>query len=608
MRFIFSLMIVLAAMQLSAQRIGNSPYPPITATPDTLYYVNIDGMTQSQRLTVVTLQGLLAQSRPRIMVGRGTRIFHTDLEAHYGVKYDSTYYNDFSGLIAHFAPQVPGYILCTLGDSSSNAAISACGGVGAIAVTAADTAVMAANNIPMLHSAIGRSEGWALDSIGGTYSDRIIGFQDYGKYSYLSDYSVFCHAMHFTSAMNAPLATRAFGRMQPNSALLGWGSENDLVLAASEHGLHVHAADFANNLSTFTNFNVTAQQHQPSMDTDIIPNRHTVCFIMTDGDNVQWLLGDFADNARWYGSPHRGQVPIGWTVSPALAELAPTVLKNLYDTARTGDYFIAGPSGMGYLYPDDFNPIDSAAAISDRMMQKADLSIVNVICNLWEPQTLAPYLAQPHIDGMFFYSFSDGYTALNGHSQCFYGKPMISARYTLWQSYSSAPILARSVAALPKDPTDPNAYTLVSVHVWDHSVDSVIAAAQLFDSTIRVVAPDAFIKLYKKGTNCTAAGLGTTDVAAARQYALSSSPNPAHAQSEISYTLPAANFISLKLYDASGKRSESALRRYTDCRYTPQPARYAGSGSRYLYLCALWSRYQRCGPAGKRVIYGWDNL
>ncbi len=510
-------------------------------------------MTQSQRLTVVTLQGLLAQTRPQIMVGRGTRIFHRDLERNYGVKYDSTYYNDFSGLIARFATQIPGYVLCTLGDSSSNATISACGGVGAIAVTAADTAVMSANSIPMLLNALGRNEGWALDSIGGTYSDRIIGFQDYGKYSYLSDYSVFSHAMHFTSAMNSPLTTRAFSRMQVNSTLLGWGSENDLVLAASQHGLHVHAADFANNLSTFTNFNVTAQQHEHSADTNIIAGKHTLCFIMTDGDNIQWLLGDFADNALWYGSPHRGQVPIGWTVSPALAELAPTVLKSLYDTAKAGDYFIAGPSGMGYLYPDDFNPVDSAAAISDRMMQKADLSIVNVICNLWQPQSLAPYLAQPDIDGMFFYSFSDGYQGLGGHSQCFYDKPMISARYTLWQSYSSAPILARNVQALPKDPTDPNAYTLVSVHVWDHSVDSVIAAVQLFDSTIRVVAPDAFIKLYKKGTGCRAVGLGVRGQEEAQQYKLTNVPNPVTVETEIRYTLPSANFVSLKLYDAAGK-------------------------------------------------------
>lgn len=553
MRFISTFITVLLTLQLCAQRIGNSPYPPITATPDTLYYVNIDGMTQSQRLTVVTLQGLLAQSKPRIMVGRGTRIFHKGLERNYGVTYDSTYYTDFAGLIAHFAPEVPGYVLCTLGDSSSNAAISACGGVGAIAVTPADTAVMSVNNIPMLLSALGRNESWALDSIGGSYSDRIIGFQDYGKYSYLSDYSVFSHAMHFTAPTASALTNRAFGRMQPNSALLGWGNENDLVLAASQHGLHVHAADFANNLSTFTNFNVTAQQHEHSADTNVIPGTHTVCFIMTDGDNIQWLLGDFADNALWYGSPHRGQVPIGWTVSPALAELAPTVLKNLYDTAKAGDYFIAGSSGMGYLYPDDFNPIDSAAAISDRMMHKADLSIVNVICNVWEPQSVAAYLAQPDIDGMFYYTFESGYTGLFGYSQCFYGKPMISARYTLWQSYVSAPILARLVTALPKDPTDPDSYTLVSVHVWDHSVDSVIAAVQLFDSTIRVVAPDAFIKLYKKGTGCRAAGLGVREQEGAQQYRLNNVPNPVTAQTEIRYTLPSANFISLKLYDATGK-------------------------------------------------------
>jgi hypothetical protein len=277
---------------------------------------------------------------------------------------------------------------------------------------------------------------------------------------------------------------------------------------------------------------------------------------MTDGDNIQWLLGDFADNANWYGSPDRGIVPIGWTVSPALAELAPTVLKCLYDSARSGsgsDYFVAGPSGMGYQYPDYFSYPDSAAAISGRMMQKADLSIVNVIGDAYEPEDLTGYFAQPNIDGMFYYTFDAGYTGLRGFSTCVNNKPFISARYTLWNSYASAPTLAAAIKALPKDPTIPDSYTLVSVHVWDHNVDSIIASVQLFDSTIRVVSPDAFVKLFKKGTGCRIAGLGTNDIQAADALKLHNVPNPCIDKTDIVYELPERNFLQVKLYDQSGK-------------------------------------------------------
>ncbi len=60
-------------------------------------------------------------------------------------------------------------------------------------------------------------------------------------------------------------------------------------------------------------------------------------------------------STNWYGSPNRGKVDIGWTVSPALSELAPTVLANFYanasNTTQGRDVFIAGASGVGYSYP-----------------------------------------------------------------------------------------------------------------------------------------------------------------------------------------------------------------------------------------------------------------
>ena len=55
---------------------------------------------------------------------------------------------------------------------------------------------------------------------------------------------------------------------------------------------------------------------------------------------------------RWWGSPLRGRVPIGWTLSPALYSLAPPVMHHIYSTATPNDTFVAAPSGLGYIYPD----------------------------------------------------------------------------------------------------------------------------------------------------------------------------------------------------------------------------------------------------------------
>ena len=57
----------------------------------------------------------------------------------------------------------------------------------------------------------------------------------------------------------------------------------------------------------------------------------------------------------------RGGFNMGWALSPSLADLAPSVLRWYFDTASNGfgkDFFVAGPSGVGYLYPSMYPPAD----------------------------------------------------------------------------------------------------------------------------------------------------------------------------------------------------------------------------------------------------------
>ena len=159
MKNIFLLFLVIGCFDIgllaqTAPRIANSPYP-VSTQPDSLYMVNMDLFTQPQQVTVITLQGLLAKVKPRIMVTRGTPAFRSDLQEHYGVTYDSTYFDDFRGLIEHFKPQISGYILTPFGDTSGNAAISICSHYNAITVNPADTAFFDSLGIPMLNSTFG---------------------------------------------------------------------------------------------------------------------------------------------------------------------------------------------------------------------------------------------------------------------------------------------------------------------------------------------------------------------------------------------------------------------------------------------------------------------
>jgi GxGYxYP putative glycoside hydrolase C-terminal domain/GxGYxY sequence motif in domain of unknown function N-terminal/Secretion system C-terminal sorting domain len=527
-----------------------------------MFLVNINGMPASQQLTVVTLQGLLAKSKPRIMVQRSADIFISDLQ-NYGVTYDSTYLNDFSGLLNHFKNEFTGYVECNHTDTVINAAISICSPLNAIAVDSVDTQAVNSLGIPLLYNVIGKGQVWAFDTFQNQYNHRIIDFQEATKCTYLSDYSVFTGAFHFWDVLAlTDLSYAAFRHVQLNGALLGWGDEHTTVFSASQYGLHVHAADFASNLSVYSNFNVPVHQKNHSTDTTIIPGKHTVCFVMTDGDNVQWLTNNFATNPGWYGSQHRGEVNIGWTVSPAMAELAPTVLKYFYDSAASTpagqDYFVAAPSGMGYTYPSDFSPLDSGAAITDRMLHKADLRIQTIIDDTYQPYVMQDYLQQPDIDAVLFFSYGDGYMGLDGFTDCYYGKPVISAKYSLWGGVYSPASLAQVLDTLPKDPYSTDGYSLVDVHVWDNTVDSVIKCAQLLDTNVRVVTPDAFVKLFSKGTNCKAYPAGLSAMANGR-LELRASPNPFSDQTEVSFFMPVPGKTKLTLYNALGQQVEKIM-------------------------------------------------
>ena len=338
-------------------------------------------------------------------------------------------------------------MLCNLHDNSSNTAISICGLLNAIAVTQEKVDLMNNLNIKLLEDVRSRNEYWAFNQYQDQFSTKIITYQKETRDLFLGDYSVYSQAFHFFADIDNYLTNLAFSRMDDNSMLLGWGDdEYKTVAKASSNSINVLPADWAKNLSTLSNFEAETNQKNHLESVTIEDNVHTVCFVMTDGDNVQWLLNDFGTSQRWFASPDRGKVDLGWTISPALCELAPTVMKYFYDRSANSengrDYFIAGPSGIGYNYPGQFPAKNKMSELLNEYMKKSDLNIVNVIDDPGNLDAVKPYLDQEAIDGIFLYSYADHYTGLNGSIQWYNNKPVIGGRFSLWNGAYSPQSLA----------------------------------------------------------------------------------------------------------------------------------------------------------------------
>ncbi|MCL5028190.1 MAG: hypothetical protein M1480_04115 [Bacteroidetes bacterium] len=487
-------------------RIVGSPYP-VSQKPDTLFIVDESNFTSSQQLTINSLQGVLAQKKPLIYcVGSSSDSYSTwlnDLQKNYGVVVINSYRADFKGLLNHFKSYINGYILTDVTQPSVHVAISLAGLKNAIVVAGTDEQIAKDLGIPFIEDVTGETYQQFIDKYQNDVNKNILCYQAPEKANFLSDYSIFGKMYFFYDNTSSPVTSQVFSQMNPNSPLLGWGSsEFDLVRTASQHSIIVHAADYAKDLSVLSNFGVETKQASYITNPQVVQNVHTVCFLMTDGDNVQWLLNDFSTNTKWYGSPDRKKVNIGWTVSPAMCELAPTVLKKFYDgegkTEGGRDYFVAGPSGLGYVYPDNYQDLNGYAELTNEFMKKADLHIVNLLGNSIDSKYLLPFLNQDQIDAIFYYYFSN-YAGGNGQIYWLNGKPVITARYNLWSpQYETPESLAAKLNSLSTDITSQQSYSLIDVHVWSHSVDDIINCVSLLNKNVRVVPPDEFVALIKQ--------------------------------------------------------------------------------------------------------------
>jgi len=481
-------------------RIQKSPYLS-SIIPDSLFLVFDDHFNEDQIFTIQTLQGVLSKTKPKIYrdMGTGSSIWIEDLKNNYGVFVDETYSDDFLGLISKFKSDINGYVLYD--ENCKNKAISLCGLFNSIAIKVNYKNLLDSLNINYLDDARSYTNHSFHNNFKDHFSKKTLIYQNPEKSNFLGDYSIFSKAAYFFEPFHSQVSIDLFERMDDNSVVFGWGvDEYQTIRMGSNNSVITQPADYAANLSTLCNFNSVIKQKNHSSNTTIEENKHTVCFVMSDGDNLQWLLNWFITDSRWFGNTNRGKENIGWTINPSLSELAPTVMNKIYETAKHNsnakDYFIAGPSGMGYIFADEYPQLSSYCSLLNDYMKKSDLKIVNLIGNDFNDLYFFPYLVQDNIEGLFYYDYAN-YSKHNGEISFLNNKPIITARYNLWGGFESTISLAEKINELPKDPNSKNGYSLIPVHNWSNSVDSILACINGFDENVRVVSPDEFLNLVK---------------------------------------------------------------------------------------------------------------
>jgi GxGYxYP putative glycoside hydrolase C-terminal domain len=163
----------------------------------------------------------------------------------------------------------------------------------------------------------------------------------------------------FTAYGNDKSTRMEMAWLEPLSPILGWncGDEFENTDLSTGYGDIQTASNWSLNLPVLM---AGTEKHGLPKATSFDPrtidwndSRSAVCFIDTDGDNVQWLQGNFFGNKSYWGNSERGNIPFGWSCCfDHLAQLCPEAIEYALATRTTNDWFIEW--GGGYYYPDRF--------------------------------------------------------------------------------------------------------------------------------------------------------------------------------------------------------------------------------------------------------------
>ncbi|SES96859.1 GxGYxYP domain-containing protein [Stigmatella erecta] len=159
---------------------------------------------------------------------------------------------------------------------------------------------------------------------------------------------------------------------------MGWWPEEAAgIERVSEYGISTLASDFASNLTVFGGTPRTVNL-KPIPNKPPLGNKIYVSLILSDGDNLQYVEHLFK---KLWDSSNRGQVPLGWTISPAMLDAMPGVLNYLHATSTPNDNLISGPTGLGYTYPNYWGNaayLDRYVALTNDYMNRSGLTVLTV--------------------------------------------------------------------------------------------------------------------------------------------------------------------------------------------------------------------------------------
>ncbi len=394
--------------------------PP--ATPVRTLDMSAAKLSGEERVMFCALQGLINRTRPRILLYNHNEEPQTTWPTAHSLKTSAIAAGSPYSLVRLFKDEIKGLVLYSneLSEHYSNLAATIAGLDRLLPVTAEIKAKLEKSGMefPVVEDLTGLTYTSAANIYNYLYNNywsrcnhRLL-ISERPTIPYVHDIGVACGSacvwLDPRTASEKVVLDKMLRDMTPGrDFVMGWyAEERSGVGEATQYGLSSVPGDFFENATVYTAVNkpvkISPVPKRPKLE-----NKVYATVYISDGDNIQYCQHAMA---KIFEQSGRGKMAMNWTISPALADIAPMMLNYYYRKATTNDCFVSGPSGMGYSMP--FNGLGTGSGtyynssgpklipyiqLTQRYIEKAGLRVITIWDNISSAQRKAfadncPYL------------------------------------------------------------------------------------------------------------------------------------------------------------------------------------------------------------------------
>ena len=301
------------------------------------------------------------------------------------------------------------------------------------------------------------------------------------------------------SGQNVDLLEEVLAWLQPNVPVYGWEqgvSEDQFVARISKSGHPMIPCDWSYNHS-LTSLLYTERQQPVQAQSfnlkliDFDKKRNYVSFFLSDGDNIQWMMQDFATS--FYDVPEAIEVKMSYGLPVStLSMMAPAQLHNLMNLRRD-ECPVLEMLGGGYYYIDTYsqnnNRNDNLKIAAERLavsMRRYHVGLLGVMAmDVKSAASREAYQAfvdaNDRLEGIIALQYSP---YAGGGGEVFwvtnkngYDIPVITVRYSLWDRIHEREGSPDFIASKLEAEAQVESFSAICVHAWSRFEGNAHGAA-----------------------------------------------------------------------------------------------------------------------------------